>query len=184
MKWPHASSTNKFVTSFSAALAFWRGSTISWMTYLRMLRERKFSFGWKSDYHYHYLIILSEDSSPGGLSLHLRQSRAHHRSQPWQDVHCPSVVHFPEQLSRLIIGWTMATCLTVYFVDKIFVYPLDDHYRQPPRGGRSVLKIHFFIESGLKMIQFKIKSRIFIQKKYSIELLIQKLLREIVQNSN
>ena len=121
----------------------------------------------KSDNHYHYLIILSEDSSPGGLSLHLRQSRAHHRSQPWQDIHCPSVVHFPEQLSRLIIGWTMATCLTVYFVDKIFVYPLDDHYRQPPRGGRSVLKIHFFIESGLKMIQLKIKSQIFIQKNFS-----------------
>ena len=32
------------------------------------------------------------------------------------------------------------------------------------RGGRSFLKIHFFIESGLKMIQFKTKSRIFIQK--------------------
>ena len=36
------------------------------------------------------------------------------------------------------------------------------------RGGRYVLKIHFFIESGQKMIQFKIqfkpKSKIFIQK--------------------
>ena len=104
------SSNNNFATSFSAALAFWRGSTISWMTYLRMLRERKFSFGWKSDNHHHYLIILSEDSSPGGLSLHLRQSRAHHRSQPWQDVHCPSVVHFPKQLNKLFIGWIMATC--------------------------------------------------------------------------
>ena len=30
--------------------------------------------------------------------------------------------------------------------------------------GRSVLKIHFFIDSGLKMIQFKTKSEIFIQK--------------------
>ena len=29
---------------------------------------------------------------------------------------------------------------------------------------RYVLKIHFFIESGLKMIQFKTKSKIFIQK--------------------
>ena len=36
--------------------------------------------------------------------------------------------------------------------------------------GRYVLKIHFFIESGLKMIQFKTKSRIFIQKNiHSIE---------------
>ena len=39
-----------------------------------------------------------------------------------------------------------------------------------PIPGRSVLKIHFFIEPGLKMIQskiqFKTKSRIFIQKKY------------------
>ena len=40
----------------------------------------------------------------------------------------------------------------------------------PPscKGGRYVLKIHFFIESGQKMIQFKIqfktKSKIFIQK--------------------
>ena len=33
--------------------------------------------------------------------------------------------------------------------------------------GRSVLKIHIFIESGPKMIQFKTKSRIFIKKKYS-----------------
>ena len=36
------------------------------------------------------------------------------------------------------------------------------------RGRQSVLKIHFFIESGRKMIQFKIqfktKSKIFIQK--------------------
>ena len=36
--------------------------------------------------------------------------------------------------------------------------------------GRYVLKIHFFIELGLKMIQFKTKSRIFIQKDiHSIE---------------
>ena len=37
-----------------------------------------------------------------------------------------------------------------------------------PSPGRSVLKIYFFIDSGLKMIQFKIsikaKSAIFIQK--------------------
>ena len=37
-----------------------------------------------------------------------------------------------------------------------------------PSPGRYVLKIYFFIDSGLKMIQFKIqfktKSRIFIQK--------------------
>ena len=38
------------------------------------------------------------------------------------------------------------------------------------RGGRYVLKIHFFIESGRKMIQFKTKSKIFIQKNiHSIE---------------
>ena len=36
--------------------------------------------------------------------------------------------------------------------------------------GRYVLKIHFFFESGLKMIQFKTKSGIFIQKNiHSIE---------------
>ena len=40
-----------------------------------------------------------------------------------------------------------------------------DWYAGSP--GRSVLKIHFFIESGLKMIQFKTKSGIFIQKRYS-----------------
>ena len=44
--------------------------------------------------------------------------------------------------------------------------------------GRYVLKIHFFLESGLKMIQFKIqfktKSKIFIQKNiHSIESNIQ-----------
>ena len=39
-------------------------------------------------------------------------------------------------------------------------YP-DDGSSSP---GRSVLKIHVFIESGLKMIQFKRKSGIFIQK--------------------
>ena len=45
------------------------------------------------------------------------------------------------------------------------------HFDQPLLGGgRSVLKIHFFIESGLKMIQFKTKSRILIQKNiHSIE---------------
>ena len=32
------------------------------------------------------------------------------------------------------------------------------------RGWRYVLKIHFFIEFGLKIIQFKTKSKIFIQK--------------------
>ena len=122
------SSNNNFATSFSAALAFWRGSTISWMTYLRMLRERKLSLSWKSDNHYHYLIILSEDSSPGGLSLHLRQSRAHHRSQPWQDVHCPSVVHFPKQLNKLFIGWIMATCSTVYGVSQKSVL-IEQHHK-------------------------------------------------------
>ena len=51
---------------------------------------------------------------------------------------------------------------------------------QGPRGspGRSVLKNHFFIESGLKMIQFKTKSRRFIQQNIhsieSIELFINK----------
>ena len=57
-----------------------------------------------------------------------------------------------------------------------------EFYMQPRRnfnsfrrgGGRSFLKIYFFIESGLKMIQFKIhfktKSEIFIQKDiHSIE---------------
>ena len=33
--------------------------------------------------------------------------------------------------------------------------------------GRYVLKIHFFIELGLKVNQFKTKSKIFIQKKCS-----------------
>ena len=48
------------------------------------------------------------------------------------------------------------------------------------RGGRYVLKIHFFIESDRKMIQFKIqfkpKSKIFIQQnpEYSIKLFIHK----------
>ena len=84
-------------------------------------------FRWKSDNHYHYLIILSEDSSPGGLSLHLRQSRAHHRSQPWQDVHCPSVVHFPKQLNKLFIGWIMATCSTVYGVSQKSVLIEQNH---------------------------------------------------------
>ena len=59
---------------------------------------------------------------------------------------------------------------------------------------RYVLKIHFFLESGLKMIQFKIqfktKSKIFIQKNiHSIESkifnrIIHSLkMREIIQNS-
>ena len=63
-----------------------------------------------------------------------------------------------------------------------------------PRGVRYVLKIHFFIEFGLKMIQFKIqfktKSKTFIQKNiYSIEsrifsrIIHSKKLRKIIQNS-
>ena len=58
-------------------------------------------------------------------------------------------------------------------------------FHQEDSPGRYVLKIHFFIESGLKMIQFKIqfktKSEIFIQKifiqksqEYSSELFIKK----------
>ena len=46
----------------------------------------------------------------------------------------------------------------------------DDDFGGGGRGGggegspvRYVLKIHFFIESGRKMIQFKTKSKIFIQ---------------------
>ena len=40
----------------------------------------------------------------------------------------------------------------------------------PGSPERYVLKIHFFIEFGLKMIQFKTKSKIFIQKNiHSIE---------------
>ena len=50
-----------------------------------------------------------------------------------------------------------------YFTAKLTV-------RVDPSPGRYVLKIHFFIELGLKMIQFKTKSRIFIQKNiHSIE---------------
>ena len=60
--------------------------------------------------------------------------------------------------------------------------------------GRYVLKIHFFIESGLKMIQFKIqfktKSKIFIQKNiHSIEsrifnrIIHSQKMRKIIQNS-
>ena len=49
-----------------------------------------------------------------------------------------------------------------------FDHPLNCTSTSPVRY---VLKIHFFIEFGLKMIQFKIqfitKSKIFIQKKYS-----------------
>ena len=62
-------------------------------------------------------------------------------------------------------------------------------------GGRSFLKMNFFIDSGLKMIQFKIqfktKSRIFIQKNiHTIEYRIfnrtihSKDLGKIIQSSN
>ena len=70
-------------------------------------------------------------------------------------------------------------------------------YRRAPADspGRSDLKIHFFIESGLKMIQFKIqfktKSRIFIQQNiHSIEsrifnrIIHSQKMRKIIQNSN
>jgi len=44
---------------------------------------------------------------------------------------------------------------------------LPNSPRTPPRGGRYVLIIHFYVESGQKMIQFniqfKIESKIFIQ---------------------
>ena len=54
------------------------------------------------------------------------------------------------------------------------LYNLKPHNRHTSRGGRSLLKIHFFIEWGLKMIQFKIpfktKSRKSIPKNiHSIE---------------
>ena len=48
------------------------------------------------------------------------------------------------------------------------IYTAGKNFTLPPsdgsRGRRSVLKIHFFIESDIKMIQFKTKSKIFIQK--------------------
>ena len=45
------------------------------------------------------------------------------------------------------------------------------------------MKVHFFIESGLKMIQFKTKSKIFIQlsTENSIELFMKRNLRKIIQ---
>ena len=56
--------------------------------------------------------------------------------------------------------------------------------------GRYVLKIHFFVNSGLKMIQFKTKSEIFIQKnirsmesKIFNRIIHSKKLRKIIQNS-
>ena len=66
--------------------------------------------------------------------------------------------------------------------------------KESGRPGRFVLKIHFFIEFGLKMIQFKIqfktKSKIFIQKNvHSIEskifnsIIHSKKMRKIIQNS-
>ena len=66
----------------------------------------------------------------------------------------------------------------------IFTIGWDEFYSVSIRGGRSFFKIHFFSESGLKMIQFKTKSKIFIQlsKENSIELFIQKNLRKIIQN--
>ena len=61
------------------------------------------------------------------------------------------------------------------------------------RGGRSFLKIHFSIESGPKMIQFKIqfkaKSETFIQKKFFREsrifnrIIHSQKMRKIIQNS-
>ena len=55
---------------------------------------------------------------------------------------------------------------------------------------RSVLKIHFFIELGLNMIQFKTKSGLFIQKNiHSIEsrifnrIIHSQKMRKIIQNS-
>ena len=63
-------------------------------------------------------------------------------------------------------------------------------FRHAKSHGRSVLKIHFFIESSLKMIQFKTKSGIFIQKNIqSIEskifnrIIHSKTLRKVIQNS-
>ena len=51
------------------------------------------------------------------------------------------------------------------------------------RGGRSFLKIHFFIEFGLKMIelkiQFKTKYRIFIQKIFIQKIFIKKDIHSI-----
>ena len=55
----------------------------------------------------------------------------------------------------------------------------------PPLGmGDHSWKFNFFIESGLKMIQFKTKSKIFIQLSTEnlIELFIQKNLRKNIQN--
>ena len=53
------------------------------------------------------------------------------------------------------------------------------------RGGRSFLKIHFFIETGLKMIQFKIqfktKSQIFILKNHLTE---SKMFNRITHSKN
>ena len=76
----------------------------------------------------------------------------------------------------------------------IIIRPKSVYGRQGLAGSRSVLKIHFFIESGLKMIQFKIqfktKSKIFIQKNiHSIEsrifnrIIHSKKIRKIIQNS-
>ena len=70
----------------------------------------------------------------------------------------------------------------------IYIFPLLT------RGGRYVLIIHFYAESGQKMIQFniwfKIELRIFIQTNYSFKNLldifnsnsIQKLKKKTIQN--
>ena len=69
---------------------------------------------------------------------------------------------------NLLLSHKMLSWRSIFF--HLFIRPRSDH----SSPGQYVLKIHFFIESGIKMIQFKIqfktKSRIVIQKNiHSIE---------------
>ena len=84
-------------------------------------------------------------------------------------IHCFFLVYFHLLLSNVYLSF-----LFIYLYPLLYAYKGHLHlhtggWRSPGTSpGRSVLKIHFFIESGLKMIQFKIqfktKSGILIQK--------------------
>ena len=75
----------------------------------------------------------------------------------------------PGELSQsIVVALLFLVLKDPYFHSKSLL--CKEQYWPYDSPGRSVLKIHFFLESGLKMIQFKTKSVIFIHKNiHSIE---------------
>ena len=82
-------------------------------------------------------------------------------------------------MSFLLLKWISA--------DSVISIKCDLHHHWWSSPGRYVLNIHFYIESGQKMIQFNIpfktKSKIFIQQIYSFKKILNYSFKENIHSS-